>query len=297
MSQPEWLTLRLRLPASQVERAEALLFEQGAAAVTLLDAEDHPVHEPLPGETPLWPEVVVEGLFEADRAPGPVIAALQAAGLADSAAAVEQDGLPARDWTRAWMDLYRPMRFGQGLWICPSHIDPDPAWPCVIRLDPGLAFGSGTHPTTALCLEWIDGADVNDRQILDYGAGSGILAIACALKGASRATAVDHDPQALVASVDNAERNGVAERVAACLPADFEAARYDIVLANILAGPLIELAGTLADCVGRGGHLVLSGILDTQAEAVAAAYRGRLDFVEQRQREDWVRLVFRRADR
>lgn len=294
-----WLSLDLKVPAARAESAEAVLFEAGAVSVTLLDAADHPLHEPAPGEQPLWPELIVQGLFPGTSDLIQLPAALRRLGLIDSRAELALSGIAERDWQRAWMDHYQPMRFGENLWICPSHIAPDPAWPLVVRLDPGLAFGSGTHPTTALCLEWIDRRTLQDQTVIDYGCGSGVLAIAAALKRARRVVAVDYDPQALLATRDNAERNAVGERVQTLSPNDFiELPEFDcqahLVLANILAQPLIELAPMLSACVQPGGELVLSGILPEQAAAVADAYRDLDPDYASAQREDWMRLVFRR---
>ncbi len=288
----EWTTIRLAVEAAQVDSAETALFECGAQAVTLLDAEDHPVHEPAPGERLLWPTVMVEALFDQPPPAAGLVAALNAAGLLIDGAALHSTQLAERDWIRAWMDSYRPMRFGQGLWICPSHIEPDPDWPRVIRLDPGLAFGSGTHPTTALCLAWLDDQTLAGRTVIDYGCGSGVLAIAAGLLGAERIIAVDHDPQALTATEDNARRNGVGDLIDTCLPEDFQPQPVDLVLANILAGPLIELSDRLIACLDKRARLVLSGLLADQAESVTAAYRGRLGEPEIGQQEGWLRLVF-----
>ena len=297
-SKDNWIQVTVRVDAGIVDAAEDMLFELGAASVTLLDAADHPVHEPDPGETPLWPEVLARGLFgpELDRAE--VSDRLHGAGLVRSADQVDFDELDDQDWERAWMDRFQPMQFGRDLWICPSHREPDPAWPIVIRLDPGLAFGTGTHPTTALCLEWIDGQDLDGRQVIDYGCGSGILAIACALKGASRVIAIDHDPQALTATLDNARRNGVESRIVAILPDTTEAeqalaVRADVIVANILAAPLIELSGRLATAVATGGRLALSGILEPQADGVDRYYREYLQPDLRRTREEWVLLTYR----
>lgn len=291
----EWAELCLPTSADQVEAAETLLFEHGALSVTLDDAGDHPVHEPDPGEMPLWPSVIVRGLFEASVARGPVIEAAATAGLLPRPDHAVWQSLADRDWERAWMDRYEPLRFGRDLWICPSHIEPDPNWPVVIRLDPGLAFGSGTHPTTAMCLEWIDQLDLQDRKVVDFGCGSGVLAIACGLKGASPIMAVDHDPQALAATIDNAERNGLGKAIDCHLPADFSSDEADVVLANILAGPLIELSALLSAGLRLGGELILSGILDRQADAVADAYaRLGMTLVDRSEREGWTRLVMRR---
>jgi ribosomal protein L11 methyltransferase len=290
-----WYVARLVLDPDQVEAAEDALFETGAQAVTLLDAEDHPVHEPGPGERLLWPQVLAEALFDVHPDAVNLASHLSRHGVLIDAAALQIATLADRDWVRAWMDAYAPMQFGQGLWICPSHVDPDPSWPRVIRLDPGLAFGSGTHPTTALCLEWLDGQDLSGSTVVDYGCGSGILAIAAALQGAEKIIGVDHDPQALEATRDNARRNGVEERVQVMLPEDFEPREVDLMLANILAGPLIELAPRLSACLRPRAQLVLSGVLESQTDAVAAAYADRLGPPDLAIRDDWARLIFTRS--
>ena len=296
---PEWLTLALTVPADRVEVAEQTLFDIGALSVTLLDAADHPLHEPAPGEQPLWPRVIVQALFPGNTVKTGLTPRLLAAGLVDSATAMDFSNLVDRDWQRAWMDQFRPMRFGRDLWICPTHLEPSPDWPLVVRLDPGLAFGSGTHPTTALCLEWIDGAALDGQTVIDYGCGSGILAMAAALKGATRVLAVDYDPQALTATGDNAQRNAVSQHITTIDPEGFgtlaaEQRQAQLVLANILAQPLIELAPLLMDCVRPGGHLVLSGILPEQAGAVAAAYHALDPQAEVTERDGWIRLVISR---
>jgi ribosomal protein L11 methyltransferase len=188
------------------------------------------------------------------------------------------------------------MAFGGSIWICPWHVEPDPAWPVVVRLDPGLAFGTGTHATTALCLEWLAAAGIDGRSVIDYGCGSGVLAIAAALKGATRVLAVDHDPQALDATRDNAARNGVGERIDVVLPDAVCETDADVVIANILAGPLVELAAELAARVRPQGRLVLSGILAGQAGAVERAYLPWLEPAGRDERDGWVRLDFIRID-
>lgn len=285
--------IQLTLPAADADpQALAESFEAlGALSVTLQDAADQPLFEPPPGATPLWSQVNVTALFEG----GADIARIQAAianrfGTA-CAERLHIEPLDDRDWVRAWMDGYAPMRFGARLWIVPTGFDaPDPDGVNLL-LDPGLAFGTGTHPTTALCLEWLDAHPPVDRVVIDYGCGSGILGIAALKLGAREVWAVDNDPQALTATRDNAERNGVAERVKTFLPGDLPAMQSDLLLANILANPLIELAPRFAALVCPGGDLVLSGILAEQAESVAAAYREAFTVAPPDQREDWVRLT------
>jgi len=286
--------LRVKPAPENIQAAEDALWGAGALAVTLQDAGDQPLHEPGPGETPIWETAVIEALFPDGFESEKALLALTGAQVISSPADAHFETLPEQDWERAWMDRFKPIRFGRSIWICPSHVEPDPGWEVVVRLDPGLAFGTGTHPTTALCLEWMDGVDFRDRVVIDYGCGSGVLAVAAALKGARRVFAVDHDPQALTATRDNAARNAVSERIETALPGQFEDARADVVLANILAGPLIELAERIACLVRPGGSLVLSGILDEQADDVEKAYQPLIGNAGRVSREGWVRLDFQR---
>lgn len=292
--------MQVTVGAEDIAETEQTLFDLGAMAVSLQDAADHPLHEPGPGETPLWPRVVVQALLPKEASIATLSEVLLATGLVDAATALEWSELADRDWARAWMDRYRPMEFGHGLWICPSHIEPDPDWPLVLRLDPGLAFGSGTHPTTALCLEWIASLAPTLTRVIDFGCGSGVLAIAAALKGATEVIAVDHDPQALSATLDNARRNGVEACITVLSPAALDdvlapGQTAQLVMANILAGPLIELARALSSRVAAGGTLVLSGILPEQAQAVAEAYRDLDPEPLVTERDGWIRLACRRS--
>ncbi|MEF3193413.1 MAG: 50S ribosomal protein L11 methyltransferase [Halothiobacillaceae bacterium] len=283
-----WHQITLTTPRNQTEFLEDTLLELGAISVTLQDAADVPVLEPLPGETPLWPEVNVVGLFDQEADTAQIDAQLAARGLGKGAWIEVED----QDWERAWMDQFQPLRFGKRLWIVPSWLEaPDPQ-AVNILLDPGLAFGTGTHPTTALCLEWLDGADVLDKNVLDYGCGSGILAIAALKLGAHEAFGIDIDPQALTATRDNAARNAImADRLHTGLPGALpEEARFDVLLANILMGPLLELAPTLTKHVKPGGVLVLSGLLAEQADAVMAAYAHAFDFDRPALKDGWARL-------
>lgn len=284
--------LQLSLPAGDADpQILADTFDNlGALSVTLQDAADQPLFEPPPGATPLWSQVRVTALFDAGADLDRIRAAVANRFGAACAGRLQIESLDDRDWVRAWMDGYAPMRFGERLWIVPTGFDaPDPAGVNLL-LDPGLAFGTGTHPTTALCLEWLDAHPPVDRVVVDYGCGSGILGIAALKLGAREVWAVDNDPQALVATVDNAERNGVAGRVRAVLPGDLPAIAADLLLANILANPLIGLAPRFAGLVRPGGGLVLSGILAEQAAGVSAAYAQDFAMWPAVQREDWVRL-------
>ena len=291
-----WLEVSIRVTEATAVEAEAAMERLGALAVTLEDAADDPVLEPSPGSTPLWPTVQVRGLFEPDAGRKRIVEALQEACDPKHPGLIDWREIGERDWTRAWMDRFRPMQFGRRLWVVPAGMQIPPAEENVqIRLDPGLAFGTGTHPTTALCLEWLDGHEVRGRRVVDYGCGSGILGIAAALLGADAVVCVDNDPQALEATTVNAARNGVADRIACESPESFAEDRADIVLANILAGPLIELAPLLTGCLKPGGNLVLSGLLEEQAKDVAAAYRPACAPTGSASRDGWVRLDLRRA--
>ncbi|MGB1220849.1 MAG: 50S ribosomal protein L11 methyltransferase [Alcanivoracaceae bacterium] len=285
-----WQQLHMVTASQRAERLQSLLERFGACAVTLTDAADQPLFEPPPGETPLWDQTVVSALFEQHQPLAPVLAQLEQAWEGPLPAhQVEQ--LEDQTWERVWMDDFAPMRFGSRLWIIPGGHESKGGDAVNLMLDPGLAFGTGTHETTALCLEWLDGASLAGKQVLDFGCGSGVLAIAALLLGAERAVCCDIDPQALIATRDNAGRNGVLDRVQTCLPADMPAAQhYDLVVANILAGPLQELSPTLTGFCRPGGELVLSGILASQAEDVASCYRKTFTMEPMAQRGDWVRL-------
>lgn len=304
--------LELTVPCSDATqpRYEAALEGVGALAVTLLDADadsdaERAILEPGVGETPLWQALTLTALFDGDADGLALLASLDAAAgdLDWSRAALRR--VDDQDWERAWMDTYAPLRFGARTWIVPwDHPLPDgvdAAVDAVVRLDPGLAFGSGTHPTTALCLRWLDalaaGGDLAGREVLDVGSGSGILALAALKLGAAAATAVDNDPQALLATRDNADRNGVGGTLSVFLPGDAPVATYPVVLANILASALDGLADTLAARVAPGGRIALSGILDGQQEPLLARYAPFFDALAVAVDGDWVRIDgVRRAD-
>jgi ribosomal protein L11 methyltransferase len=286
-----WIEICISVTREAVARAETGLEQLGALAVTLEDGEDYPVLEPEPGSTPLWPLVQVRGLFEADIDRDHVLTVLQALAGMNRSEQVRWRAVADQDWERAWMDRFGPMQFGKSLWIVPTvmQIPYDPG-NIEIRLDPGLAFGTGTHPTTALCLEWIDGQDVNSKTVVDYGCGSGILGIAAAKKGAGKVICVDNDVQALEATGRNALQNEINSRVLCMLPAAFSTENADIVMANILAAPLIELAPVLTGSLRPGGRLVLSGILAEQADGVAAAFEAEMGPMTRIVVDGWVLL-------
>lgn len=295
-----WLELQLTIDASAQPRAETALEDLGALSVTLMDADaDTPdeaaIFEPGVGETPLWHSLTLLALFEADRDRRGIVQVLHDAlpELAPDTLAFRE--VADRDWERAWMDRYRPMQFGRRLWIYPWNIEPPSDTDLaavIVRLDPGLAFGTGTHPTTALCLEWLDGVDLAGKILLDYGCGSGVLAIAALKLGAAQAIAVDNDPQALDATRDNAMRNQVPDRLHVCLPGELPAATHaDVFVANILAGPLAELAPRFATLCKPGARFALSGILGGQQAELLDRYR-TCGFADLRavHRDGWVRI-------
>jgi ribosomal protein L11 methyltransferase len=295
-----WLELSLRCRAADEAWLEQALGDVGALSVTLMDADaatpdERAILEPGVGEQPLWAECVVTALFEAGTPPDGLLAALESIDPRVDLASAQFRTVEDQDWERAWLDQFRPLRFGARTFIVPwNHELPVEATQiadaAIVRLDPGLAFGSGTHPTTALCLEWLDGLELRGKAVLDFGCGSGILALAALKLGAARAVGVDNDPQALLASRDNAERNGVGDHLQVCLPGQEVPAQYPVVVANILASALIALADTLAARVVPGGRIALSGILAGQADEVLARYAAAFEELQVAQREDWVRI-------
>lgn len=286
-----WLQLRLAISPEQAQPLEDALLGVGAVSVTFMDAEDQPIFEPDLGTTPLWSHTHLLALFEADVDESNLLAHLQL--LVDGQLpAYELERIEDHDWERSWMDNFQPMRFGRRLWIVPSwHAAPEPE-AVNLMLDPGLAFGTGTHPTTALCLEWLDSQELTGLQVLDFGCGSGILAIAALLLGAAKAVGTDIDIQAIEASRDNAGRNGIdPARFPLYLPEQLPEGQSDVVVANILAGPLVELAPQIIERAKLGGRLALSGILAEQAEEVRAAYAGHFDLDPTAEKAGWVRIT------
>ncbi len=249
-----------------------MLSANGAQAVTFVDAKDTPMYEPKPGEVMLWPETQVVGLYEADYDMDGVVARMSKSKVLGSDFPHKLDQLEDKDWEREWMDNFHPMRFGQRLWICPSWRDvPDPT-AVNVMLDPGLAFGTGTHPTTALCLRWLDALELSDKLVVDFGCGSGILGIAAIKLGAKRVVGIDIDPQALLSSQTNADRNHIGDKIELYLPEHQPELKADVVLANILAGPLRDLREVITAYCKSGGKLVLSGILAEQAQGINDLY-------------------------
>lgn len=299
----DWQQFTMRLGSLPPELVEEVFTRHGACSVTLSDAGDNPVLEPAPGETPLWAETRITGLFDAGRDLADLHADLLRSFRLRELPGHRVETLPDREWEREWLKDFRPMAFGKRLWVCPGGFDADSADAVVVRLDPGLAFGTGTHATTALCLEWLDSIDLRGRRVLDYGCGSGILSIAALLLGARSALGIDIDPQAIIATQQNAENNAVADRMATALHGgaigktigstvgDTIGDTFDILLANILAAPLIGNAERICGYLDHGGKLCLSGILAAQADAVLGAYATEIDFGPAQTRGDWVCLT------
>lgn len=288
-----WIQISITTSKAATEAAETCLFAHGAQTVTLSDAADQPILEPEPGQVPLWDNAVVTGLFPADTDTISTEASLKQCLQSDDVT-IHHEILEDRNWTRAWMDNYHPMQFGSRLWVCPRHVDPPDSNAVNLRLDPGLAFGTGTHPTTSLCLRWLDANVSKQASMLDFGCGSGILAIAACLLGITHVDGVDIDEQALQATRDNALANNVQSQTEAYLPLEFTrkhaTSLYDIVIANILSGPLAELAPQLAGHCKHGGDIVLSGILSEQAENIRHVYAEFFHMDAPVRDGDWVLL-------
>lgn len=285
-----WIQLKIDVTEKDAEAVSTLMSGNGAQAVTFTDAKDSPLFEPKPGELVLWPNTTVIGLFEADHDMQGVIQRMAQTKVLGEDFVYKLDQLEDKDWEREWMDNFKPMQFGERLWICPSWCDiPNPE-AVNIMLDPGLAFGTGTHPTTSLCLQWLDKQELTDKTVLDFGCGSGILGIAAVKLGAQRVIGVDIDPQALEATQENARRNHCEADFELYLPEQQPDAPADLVLANILAGPLRELRELIAGQCKQGGHLVLSGILESQAAELNELYGEFFDMDEPEFLDEWSRL-------
>lgn len=287
-----WQQLKMPLATLDQARCEQAMLDAGAAAITYTDAADQPILEPAPGEAPLWRDAILTALFDDKISFEHIALTLMTALDCEKLPKLDIELLPEREWERAWLDDFQPMRFGERLWVCPHEMSVDAADAVIVRLDPGLAFGTGTHATTALCLSRLDGLTLAGSRVLDFGCGSGILAIAALKLGAEAVDAVDIDPQAVTATTNNAVENAVATRLTTMLPDAFShpAASYDLVLANILAQPLIDNAELLCPVLRHGGRLLLSGILEAQADAVRAAYADWIEFAPIARQDGWVLL-------
>ncbi len=290
-----WLQIKMDTNPAHAEVLEEFLLAAGANAVTLEDGADQPLFEPIRGTTPLWTQTRITGLFDAEQDSEAMLQALQlgwASVFPDQAFPSPRiEILEDKDWEREWMENFHPIQVGNRLWICPSWKEAPNPEATNLQLDPGLAFGTGTHPTTFMCLQWLDEHDVAGQTVVDYGCGSGILGVAALLLGAEKAYGVDNDPQALVATRENTDRNGLpADSFDVFYPGKIDNVKADLMLANILAGPLIDLAPTISALVKDQGKLVLSGILSHQADDVMEAYAPWFNFEPVKQKEEWVCL-------
>ncbi len=287
-----WIQLKLETSAETATSFEDALLELGAVSVTLEDSADQPLYEPPLGETPLWNATRVVALFDSESEMALVVAALE--NQFGELPPHRVEALEDKDWIRAWMDQFHPLKFGRRLWIVPTWRQAPEPNAVNVLLDPGLAFGTGTHQTTALCLEWLDSLDLAGKTVVDYGCGSGILGIAAKLLGAERVWAVDNDPQALLATRENAQRNGIENAIEVYAPERSPSIQVDVVVANILANPLIQLAPKLAALCKAGGVIALSGILERQAQAVCEAYSEWFSLDPVTHFEGWVRISGRK---
>ncbi|MBM95597.1 MAG: 50S ribosomal protein L11 methyltransferase [Oceanospirillaceae bacterium] len=289
-----WIQLKAHCVVGQVEATENAMLGLGALSVTLQDDADQPILEPELGTTPVWDQTLVIGLFDAESDANQLKESFPAFYKAEGGHGSPEchvELLEDKDWIRAWMDDYHPMQFGPRLWVCPSWCEPKNPDAVNLMLDPGLAFGTGTHPTTALCLTWLDENIQGNEHLIDFGCGSGILGIAALLLGAEKMTGVDIDPQALIATRDNASRNNInPESFMVYLPDETPTEQADVLVANILAGPLKALAENLSTLVKPGGKLALSGLLATQARELSDHYSQWFVMEAPRQQDDWVIL-------
>ncbi|GHF98941.1 50S ribosomal protein L11 methyltransferase [Thalassotalea marina] len=286
-----WIQLRLSANEETAEKYSDWLMACGAQAVTFIDAKDTPIYEPLPGdEITYWSNTVVMGLYDASHDMDKAISYLQGIHPEGKNLKYKLEQLEDKDWEREWMDNFHPMKFGERLWICPSWREAPEPNAVNVMLDPGLAFGTGTHPTTALCLTWLDSLDLSGKTVVDFGCGSGILSLAALKLGAEKVIGIDIDPQALQASLENAKRNGVEDRLELFLPKDQPTLKADVVVANILAGPLRELAPTIIEFVADNGLLALSGVLENQANDLQNLYGQWCNMSPIAVQDEWVRL-------
>ena len=285
-----WHEVVFQIPAEQLPFAETTLQSLGAVSISLNDAGDQPLLEPAPGELPTWDQVTVKALFEQHHDSAKLRQQLRHS--CPDIGEFTLNKVENRLWERAWLDEFKPMAFGKRLWIYPSHIPPPENDTVNVILDPGLAFGTGTHPTTALCLHWLDGQSLRNNRVIDYGCGSGVLAVAALKLDAQLAVGTDRDLQALTASRWNAEQNRVDDRLQLYTPESLpQGLQADIVLANILSDTLIELKPVLTALVKPHSQLILSGILHYQADSVISVYQDSFEFAEPVLKEDWALLA------
>ena len=296
----KWLQIHITVDQAQVDFTETLLLSLGAVSVTLDDAEDQALLEPLPGETPLWNKVIVTGIYAQEDDEEIDVTALETfikTQMPD--APLRSEFLEDQEWERTWMDAYEPIQIGEKYWIVPEWMEAPEADAVNIKLDPGLAFGTGNHASTFLCLQWLGKTNVKDKIVIDYGCGSGILAVAALLLGAKKVYATDIDPQAVLATQQNAELNGVLDKLYVGLPEEFNvelgAQKADVFVANILAGPLMALAAEFSTLIKPQGEFALAGIIDDQVNDVSEVYSEFFDILEKEKRdENWYRISGKR---
>lgn len=286
-----WLQLICHTNSEHSDSVETAMENAGSLSITLQDAKDDPVLEPLPGEVPLWKELIITALFDKETDLGELAKTLENNKDKWHIAAFHIETLEDQDWERVWMKDFHPMKFGDNLWIYPSNYEMPDDDSTKIHLDPGLAFGTGTHPTTALCLEWLDQHPPKRLQVIDYGCGSGILAVAAAKLGAKHISAIDIDPQGLIATKENMQRNSITQEIISCyLPEEYSPEPSDLVLANILCGPLLELYPLLSSLTRTKGRLVLSGILEEQKDQIIERYSSSFTDFEVKILDNWASI-------
>lgn len=298
-----WKSFMASAAADRTELLEELLWDWGALSVTLEDAGDEPLYEPAPEETPLWQQNQVTGLFDENTDIEGLKLKLEQSGFQQ----IVVSDLEDRPWEREWLERFKPMQFGKRLWICPSGYDLAEEGKVVVHLDPGLAFGTGTHPTTSLCLSWLDAMDLGGKSLMDYGCGSGILAIAGALLGCENVIGTDNDPQAILASKENSKKNQVEAKIRFGLSNSTsnktvagkpviqqERIKVDYLIANILAKPLIELKDVFLSFLNKGSSLAMSGIMADQKDWVIGAYEDQIRFDPPQELDGWILLTGKR---
>ncbi len=287
-----WWQLSIHCNKGELSQTENILLELGAQSLTIGDAADEPIYEPLPGETPLWPDLIITALYDQSHTLEALYDELVKHLTANQISSIRKQTLEDQIWERAYLDQFKPLKFGKNLWVCPSWHQPPDSEACNIILDPGIAFGTGTHPTTALCLEFLDHNPPLNKSVLDYGCGSGILAIAAYKLGASLVSCIDIDPQAIEATRNNAQRNNISPgQLNISLPGRQKLERVEYLMANILSGPLIDLEPMFAKITAPGGQILLSGILQNQVEALINAYRLHFTLDTVRILDDWCRIT------
>lgn len=286
-----WQQLKIQLHSEDASSFEQILFDSDAISISYLDAEDQPVFQEKPGSTPLWDNTFLLCLFNTKTDLGSLLNKLRCNTKVLNNKSLNIELIEDQDWERSWMKDFEPIQFGEKLWICPSWLSPPEPNAVNIKLDPGLAFGTGNHATTSLCLRWLDQADVRGSEVIDYGCGSGVLSIASALLGAVKVHSVDNDPQAISATIDNSRRNKVpGDVLTTYLPEAVPPVHADILIANILERPLIDLSEKFAELVKKGGYITLSGLLEEQIPSLLSCYNRWFDMEVPQVEQGWVLL-------